>query len=232
MFRLDERLSLCAEFVRQGTTLADVGTDHAYLPVWLALNGKIQSAVACDVRVGPLENAKSNIARYGVGDVITTVLSDGLDNVPSDAARDIVFAGMGGELTAAIIMRTQWLRDKDKRLILQPMTRADSLRSFLCENGFYIQDEKACISGNKSYSVMVCHYDGVIRKYTDIFRYIGLLETDLSYESKRYIYVINEKLKKKLRGFAVDSNEYIKIQDITAKLDILTKDFDFYSERS
>ena len=61
MFSLDERLSLCASFVRHGSKLADIGTDHAYLPIWLIENNLIESAVAADVRTGPLENARNNI---------------------------------------------------------------------------------------------------------------------------------------------------------------------------
>lgn len=223
MFRLDERLSLCAAFVRQGTRLADVGTDHAYLPVWLALNGKIRSAIACDVRVGPLENAKNNILRFGVENMVSAVLSDGLDNLTPDCADDIVIAGMGGELTAKIIMRTQWLRDRDKRLILQPMTRADALRSFLCENGFNILEEKACISSHKCYSVMVCSYDGIARECGDVFRYIGLLENDGSHEAGQYISVISGKLKKKLHGLASESDTF-RLREVIARLDSLTKE--------
>ena len=223
MFRLDERLALCAEFVREGVRLADVGTDHAYLPVWLACNGKIRSAVACDVRPKPLENAKANIEKYNVGNIVSTALSDGLDEISPDLADDIVFAGMGGELITKIIMRTQWLYNGDKRLILQPMSRAESLRLFLCENGFRIQQEKACISANKSYSVMLCCYDGIKRTCTDIFKYIGLLENDDSFEAKRYIYVINEKLKKKLNGFDRDSAEYAKLHEAVSKLDTLSE---------
>lgn len=223
MFRLDERLSLCAEFVREGVRLADVGTDHAYLPVWLAHNGKITSAVACDVRVGPLENAKENIDRYHVGNMVSTVLSDGLEKISPELADDIVIAGMGGELTAKIIMKTQWLRDSGKRLILQPMTRADTLRLFLCNNGFAVLEEKACICAGKSYAVMLCCYDGIVRECSDVYRYIGLLENDSSYESKRYIYVINEKLKKKLRGFQDNSKEYYQLHQIVLRLEELTE---------
>ncbi len=223
MFRLDERLALCAEFVREGARLADVGTDHAYLPVWLACNGKIISAVACDVRVKPLENAKTNIYKYHAENIVSTALSDGLDNISPDLADDIVFAGMGGELIAKIIMRTQWLRDGNKRLILQPMSRADTLRLFLCENGFHIQQEKACISSDKSYSVMLCVYDGIKRNCSDIFKYTGLLENDNSQEAKRYIYVINDKLKKKLKGFDQNSDEYKKLYQTVSHLDILSE---------
>ena len=223
MFRLDERLALCAEFVREGAKLADVGTDHAYLPVWLACSGRISSAVACDVRVKPLENAKANITKYHAGTIVSTALSDGLDSISPDLADDVVFAGMGGELITKIIMRTQWLRDGNKRLILQPMSRADTLRLFLCENGFHIQEEKACISAGKSYSVMLCVYDGMKRTCSDVFQYIGLLENDHSYESKRYIYVINEKLKKMLKGFDQNSDEYKNLYQTVSHLDILSE---------
>ncbi len=222
MFSLDNRLALCASFVRNDARLVDVGTDHAYLPVWLALNGKIKSAVACDVRVGPLENAKTNILRYGVEQCVSTVLSDGLDNIRPQDAEDIVIAGMGGELIAKIIKKQQWLCDNRCRLILQPMTRAESLRLFLCQNGFVIQQEKACVSGKKTYSVMVCEYDGIRRDCDDEFRYIGLLGKDTSEDAKTYIKNMNFKLKKKLHSFVQGSDEYERMKELTEKFDRLT----------
>lgn len=197
---LDSRLSLCADFVRENTRLADVGTDHAYLPVRLAADGKILSAVACDVRKGPLENAKTNILRFGVEDVVKTILSDGLDEVSPDEAFDIVMAGMGGELIVKIISRTQWLYDESRRLILQPMTRAGTLRLFLCENGFSIKEEKACVSGRKCYSVMMCEYDGIKRPCSRKFEYFGLLSDDDSEEAKHYRAMIIQKLDRKING--------------------------------
>ncbi len=218
LFSLDERLALCASFVRKGTTLADIGTDHAYLPVWLAKNGLITSAVAADIRIGPLNNAKDNIIRYNVENIVTTALSDGLDNIDPSQAQDIVIAGMGGELIAKIIEKTQWLCDSSRRLILQPMTRAESLRLFLCENRFKIEQEKACISGKKTYSVIVCHYDGIIHECNNEFKYIGLLKYDKSEEAKRYIYVVNEKLKKKVHSFEEDLKEKQKLENLINKL--------------
>ena len=155
--------------------------------------------------------------------VALVTFTDGLDNISPDLADDIVFAGMGGELIAKIIMRTQWLRDGNKRLILQPMSRADTLRLFLCENGFHIQQEKACISSGKSYSVMLCVYDGIKRNCSDIFKYTGLLENDNSQEAKRYIYVINDKLKKKLKGFDQNSEEYKNLYQTVSHLDLLSE---------
>lgn len=200
LFELDERLALCASFVRQDSKLADVGTDHAFLPVRLAAEGKIISAVASDVRTGPLKNAESNIRLYGVEDKVRAVLSDGLDNISPDLADDIVIAGMGGELIAKIIKRTQWLYDGSKRLILQPMTRMESLRLFLYQDGFCIEKEKACVSGRKHYSVMLCRYDGVIRECSKKIQYIGSLGDDDSEEADGYINMIKTKLKRKIDG--------------------------------
>ena len=174
LFELDERLALCASFVRENSRLADVGTDHAFLPVKLAAEGKILSAVASDVRTGPLKNAESNIRLYGVEDK--------------------------GELIANIIKRTQWLYDGSKRLILQPMTRMESLRLFLYQNGFCIEQEKACVSGRKHYSVMLCRYDGVIRECGKKEQYIGSLGDDNSEEAAGYINMIKTKLKRKADG--------------------------------
>lgn len=218
MFNLDNRLLLCAGFIREGAKIADIGTDHAYLPVWLALNGKISSAVASDVRKGPLENAKSNIEKNGVSDKVKAILSDGLDNISEEDADDIIMAGMGGELMIRLTDRTPWLKNSDKHLILQPMTRAESLRKYLCENGFEIMQEKACISLGKAYSVMLCRYDGMKRECSEEFAYIGALGKDNSDEAKRYIYVVNEKLKKKIKGFSEGTQEYKKMLALIEKL--------------
>ena len=109
--KLDERLSLCAQMVRDGAAVADIGTDHAYLPVYLVECGKIHKAIAADVREGPLENAKGNISKNGFDQQIKTVLSDGLEKISPDEADDIVIAGMGGELIIRIISAAAWLKD-------------------------------------------------------------------------------------------------------------------------
>lgn len=207
MFSLDERLALCASFVRKDTALTDVGTDHAYLPVWLAKKGWIRSGAACDIRMGPLKNAAENIEKYGVGAVVKAYLSDGLCNVPPEMAMDIVMAGMGGELIAAIIQKTQWLCDSHRRLILQPMTHAELLRVFLCENGFKIAEEKACVSGKKVYVVMVCAYDGVKRECTPLFQYGGRLLEDNSEPSRLYKKKIAQQLSKRRLGLLENSKE-------------------------
>lgn len=217
--KLDERLALCASFVREYSKIADIGTDHAYLPVYLIKSGRADHAVAADVRVGPLENAKKNISENGLSDRIKTVLSDGLEKISPDEADDIVIAGMGGELIVKIIEAAPWLKNSSKHLILQPMTRAEELREYLCREGFRIITEKACISCKKSYSVILCEYDGAERECSDVYRYIGELDNDKSMEAERYKYVINEKLKKKIKGYNEGSEEYKRLNDLIDYLD-------------
>ena len=217
LFSLDSRLALCAEFVRQNSRLADIGTDHAYLPVWLALEGKIKSALACDVREMPLRSGAENIAKYGCTDKVKTRLSDGLDAVSPDEADDIVFAGMGGELIVNIISRTQWLNDSSKRLILQPMTKAFVLREYLYKNGFDIIDEKACAYGGKNYSVMLAYYDGKTRDYPERCFYSGKLSANDSF-SKQYIKEIIKKLGYKARGRRHNGEAYIPEENIIKEL--------------
>ena len=113
MITLDSRLSLCASFVRQDSKLADIGTDHAYLPVWLCQNGVCKSAVAADINPEPLSRGQLTIAQAGLEDKVKTRLSDGLKSISADEADDIVIAGMGGELIAKIILDCEYSRDKD-----------------------------------------------------------------------------------------------------------------------
>ncbi|MDE6599627.1 MAG: class I SAM-dependent methyltransferase, partial [Oscillospiraceae bacterium] len=132
---LDKRLRLCADMVR-GKRVCDVGTDHAYLAAELLSEGRCETAVAADINEKPLAAARLTLEKAGVLDRAELILSDGLENIPESGITDIVIAGMGGELIAAILSRCGWLDGKN--LILQPMSRADFLIKWLCENGFEI----------------------------------------------------------------------------------------------
>ena len=112
------RLSLCADYVREGSRLADIGTDHGYLPIALCQSGKIPSALACDINPLPLRSAEENIARFGLSKKIQTRLSDGLKEVSPDEADDVVIAGMGGELIRDILTAAPWVKDGEKHLVL------------------------------------------------------------------------------------------------------------------
>ncbi len=157
--KLDARLSTVASLIRGGVTLYDIGSDHAYLPVSLLLDGKIPFAYICDVARGPLSKAEETVKAFGVGDRSRLCLSDGMKSVTVIPPCDISIAGMGGELIASIIDACPDVRHPDVRLVLQPMTRGEELRKYLCENGFEILCETTVFEG-KYYTVISCRYTG------------------------------------------------------------------------
>ncbi len=162
---LDSRLSLAASFVRDGSTVADIGTDHAYLPIYLLLTGKSTEAIAADINEGPLERATINCARYGVRDKMTLCLSDGLKDLPLEekGVSDIVICGMGGELIASILSASDYIKDPQVRLILQPMSHPEKLREYLAKEGFKTVDGMMAKAQDKLYQCIVCEYDGISR---------------------------------------------------------------------
>jgi len=173
---LDKRLSLCAEFVSEGGVVCDVGTDHAYLVAELLRSGKCRKAVAADIADGPLDAARQTLERYGLLDSVRIIKSDGLREVEQDDITDIVIAGMGGELICEIISCVEWIKN-DINLILQPMTRAETLRKTLYENGYEITREQAVIDGEHAYSVICAGYTGrVERDITLQLIYLGKLQ--------------------------------------------------------
>lgn len=149
---LTPRLRAIANQIPQGARLADVGTDHGHLPVWLLLNGQIDRAIAADLRAGPLNRARETAQQYGQMERVSFRLCDGLADVEPDEVDTVVIAGMGGETIAAILQAAPWTR-KDKLLLLQPMTGAPKLREWLQTNGYAILDEKISREGKKLYSI-------------------------------------------------------------------------------
>lgn len=175
LFQLDARLQLCANFVRPGAKLVDIGTDHAYLPVWLEKQGLIRSAVAADIRSGPLANAEENLRRYET-EHITVRMSNGLEAILPEEAEDIVIAGMGGELIAQILSQAPWVKQEERRLILQPMTCAPELREYLRNNGFVVLQEEAVESRSHVYSVMLVQWQKEPVITGEWYPYIGILQ--------------------------------------------------------
>lgn len=163
--KINDRLMTAVPLVREGARLADIGTDHAYLPIYLLEQGKIASAIAADINRGPLDKANENITKYGLGDKIDTVLCDGLAKIHADQVDDIAIFGMGGELIVKIIDEAPWLKDCKKRLILQPMTHPEKLRKYLAQNGFEIINEALSLDRGKIYQTVCAEYDGQKRSF-------------------------------------------------------------------
>ncbi len=122
-----------------GGRLVDVGTDHAYLPLYLVSSGKCPFAVASDIAEGPLARAAETVAGYG--DRIRLVLADGLKGVAEDETDCVVIAGMGGDMIEHILESSGWSFE-GKTLVLQPMSKIPELRRWLWETGFSVTDER------------------------------------------------------------------------------------------
>ena len=148
---LTPRLQALADQVPAGARLADVGTDHAYLPVWLLLQKRIPGAIAADLREGPLSRARETARQHGVENKISFRLCDGLSLVDRDEVDVITIAGMGGETIAAILQAAPWARNK--LLLLQPMTSFPDLRLWLQQHGYSILRERIVREGNRLYTI-------------------------------------------------------------------------------
>ncbi|MBO5906726.1 MAG: SAM-dependent methyltransferase [Clostridia bacterium] len=158
--RIRARLLSAASLVRQGALFADIGTDHAYLPIFLLKEGKIDHAIASDINEGPLSKARENVASAGLSDKVDFFLCDGARALCDSGATDYAVCGMGGELIADIIRSAEHLKSDGVRLILQPMTREGHLRRFLYENGFDILSETYSYDSGKYYVTLCSHYTG------------------------------------------------------------------------
>lgn len=152
---LSPRLRLTAELVPRGARFADVGTDHAYLPVWLILHGVIKEAIAADLRPGPLERARATAEKYAVADRMDFRLCDGLTGLRPGEADTIAIAGMGGETIAHILAVAPWTREQGITLILQPMSSQPDLRQWLAENGYTIEREYIAREDKTLYTIML-----------------------------------------------------------------------------
>lgn len=200
LFTPDNRLALCASFVRDKVKVADIGTDHAYLPVWLCLTGKAVSAVAADINPEPLSRGELTIKKYGAEKLVKTRLSDGLKNIKEDEADDIIIAGMGGELIAKIMDDCPFSKNPEKRFILQPMTKCSELIKYLCGNGFEILRQDTCKEGKKLYTVMQVCYRGEKIPHEEDFLYLGILTPETNENHREYAKLVLSRLEKQQRS--------------------------------
>lgn len=151
---LSPRLRMAASLVPPGARLADIGTDHGYLPAALILEGAIPSAIAADLRPGPLARARETAVRYGLEDRLSLRLCDGLSGIGPEEADAVVIAGMGGETIAAILEAAPWVRERNIPVIVQPMSSMPDLRAWLGRNGYCIETEKLCREGETLYTAL------------------------------------------------------------------------------
>ena len=171
-FKLNKRLTCAASFVQKGAKVADIGCDHAYLPIYLIENQIASKVIACDINEGPCEKARENIRKHSLSSVIEVIRTDGLCGIDAYSPDNIVICGMGGDLIARILGDSEYTRANSPLLILQPMTKQSALRAWLLEKGYDIVNEALCVD-DRLYEIIVAKYDGVCRSWSEAELLLG-----------------------------------------------------------
>jgi tRNA (adenine22-N1)-methyltransferase len=138
--KLTNRLAAIAAYAVNFERVADIGTDHCYVPVWLLRSGKVKQVYASDINKGPLQRARETAEEYGIKTGLELVLSDGMSHLNPDSVDAIIVAGMGGETIAGILSASDWIGEGRHALILQPMTKTEELIRWLHLNGLRARD--------------------------------------------------------------------------------------------
>ncbi|HFH9838921.1 TPA: tRNA (adenine(22)-N(1))-methyltransferase TrmK [Streptococcus suis] len=160
--KLSRRLEAVASYVPQGARLADVGSDHAYLPLFLVEQGRIDFAVAGEVVQGPYQSALQNVEQAGQTDKIAIRLANGLAAVElADQVTTVTIAGMGGRLIAEILEAGKDKLSSVERLVLQPNNREDDVRHWLVEHDFQLVAEEILEENDKIYEILVAEKGNV-----------------------------------------------------------------------
>ncbi len=231
LFTLSPRLKALADQVPPGSLLADIGTDHAMLPVWLLCRGVIERAVATDLRESPLKSARENARRFGVEEKISFRLGDGLQVLNSDEADVIVIAGMGGDTIAAILEAAPWALGGEHLFLLQPMSSVHELRSRLQNHRFDILSESLCTDAGRRYVSMAVRAGASTARLTPGEIWVGRQRRDRE-EPLRSAYLAGERnrAEKALAGIAFsgkpeDAARREELKAVAADLERLEKEW-------
>ena len=154
MIKLPPRLQAIADLIPAGSKVADIGTDHGYIPVWLVENGISEYVTAADINKGPLDHARMTAAEYGVSEKINFELCSGLEFSAAPVHDTVIVAGMGGELILSILEKAPWTAE-NCTLILQPNSRIQVLVAWLQERGYAIGNARLVKDAGKLYQILV-----------------------------------------------------------------------------
>lgn len=217
--------------VPEGGRLADVGTDHGYVPIWLLEKGRIPSAIAMDINQAPLLRAKENRNKYGYQEVMELRLSDGLEKLKPGEADTVLIAGMGGPLMIQILEAGQENSEGVSAWVLQPQSEIPSVRRYLIEHNFSIVDEVMLIDEGKYYMAMKA-VPGKETAWSEIEYLFGklllaeqhpvLLEF-IKKEKRMYIKILEQLRENNQSGTA-------RYSEVTAYLEALDRAMDYYNK--
>lgn len=173
---MSERLETIASLVSGGKGVADVGTDHAYVPIILRKRGYSGTIVATDINEGPLKKARMGLEEAGFSDSVKLVLCDGLEGCEPDSVDTVIVAGMGGDTITGIIDRAEWTYKPGIKLILQPVTKPEILRYWLVNNSYTITEEKLIKENGTIYQIIAAEIKDAPSSFNDAELYVGKYE--------------------------------------------------------
>lgn len=173
---MDARLRLIASLIPNSIGFADIGTDHGYLPAYMAFRGYSGHIIAADIKKIPLSTAVNTAREYGVEDKISFRLCDGLDAIDPNEIDTIIIAGMGGDTISGILDRAEWCMDGKFLLLLQPMTKCEILRYWLSYNGFEILREDLISDNGETYQIISARFTGANMALSDAELFTGKYE--------------------------------------------------------
>lgn len=191
--KLSKRLFAAASLVNESGTLADIGTDHAYVPIYLCQEKRISAAIAMDIGNGPLLRAKNNIESAGLSHCIETRLSDGAAALTEGEADSILIAGMGGGVMMHILENGSSIFQAAKEVILQPQSKLREVRIYLTRHGFAVRNEDMVCEDGKFYPMMRVSYDPFTENGHNELFYIYGEQLLLSRHPVLYQYLQKEK---------------------------------------
>ena len=204
VIKLSARLAAIARLVPAFGGVADVGTDHGYVPVWLAQNGHSGALFATDINKAPLQHARQTAIEYGQDGKIDFHLCDGLAALDGSDIHSVIIAGMGGETIAEILSAAPWAKEKCYLLILQPMSKSSYLRKWLFENGYKVLSEQL-VDDSTIYEILTAEA-GEDTPYSPAELLIGhekLISSSSLYESR--LKNLIEKFKRAVSGLAASA---------------------------
>jgi tRNA (adenine22-N1)-methyltransferase len=175
---LSWRLKTIVSMADRCYCIADIGTDHAYIPIYLIKNNICSMAIASDINKCPVEKAKFNIKLENLEDKISCRLGGGLTTINQGEVQGIIIAGMGGNLIKDIIEEKVELFKEIKFAVLQPVQNPEVLREYIYKKGYKIIDEELCLDEGKFYEIIKISYENKPQKVDDIFFEIGKMLID------------------------------------------------------
>ncbi|MFI3210668.1 MAG: class I SAM-dependent methyltransferase [Peptostreptococcaceae bacterium] len=217
--KLTDRLLKIASLVTE-KTVADIGTDHGYIPIHLLNENKVDFAILADINKGPLMNAKGEVDRNNLGEKVDLRLGSGLEVLEKGEVSEVIIAGMGGSLISKLLENKLEVSQSINKLILQPMQSQETLRKYLLNNGFEILDEVLVKEDFRVYEIICTKYTGKNTKVDEIYYEIG----QKLIENKDPL--LNELIDKKIEGY---KNVIIQIEDhekMTEKLELMKNRID------